>query len=144
MPWYVAWAPTPWDGRLGCIYSPQHKTSRWRKVVLSAAHRTVWWCTRQCTVQCLVRLSVDLTVQTTVGAQAFYTGHSRRHMDSSVVFPPKCHLKLAVGLLFPGAPVSPACGTGHSACNTFFVFGLHLIFIMSSFEVLLSSMSWSK
>jgi hypothetical protein len=33
MPWYVAWAPTPWNDRLGCIYSPQHKTSRWRKVV---------------------------------------------------------------------------------------------------------------
>jgi hypothetical protein len=33
MPLYVAWAPTPWNGRLGCIYSPQHKTSRWRKAV---------------------------------------------------------------------------------------------------------------
>jgi hypothetical protein len=31
MPWYVAWAPTPWNGQLGCIYIPQHKTSRWRK-----------------------------------------------------------------------------------------------------------------
>jgi hypothetical protein len=41
MPRYVAWAPTPWNGRLGCIYSPQHKTSHWRKVVLSMAHLTV-------------------------------------------------------------------------------------------------------
>jgi hypothetical protein len=31
MPWYVAWAPTPWNGRLGCIYSPQLKASCWRK-----------------------------------------------------------------------------------------------------------------
>jgi hypothetical protein len=33
MTWNVAWAPTPWNGRLGCIYSPQHKTSHWRKAV---------------------------------------------------------------------------------------------------------------
>jgi hypothetical protein len=26
----------------------------------------------------------------------------------------QCHLELAVELLFPGAPDSPACGTGHS------------------------------
>jgi hypothetical protein len=76
MPWYVAWAPTPWNGRLGCIYSPQYKTSRWRKVVLSVAHRTVRWCTGQCTVHCPVRLAVGLTLQPTDGAHAFYTGHS--------------------------------------------------------------------
>jgi hypothetical protein len=33
MPWYVAWALTLGNGWLGCIYSPQHKTSRWRKAV---------------------------------------------------------------------------------------------------------------
>jgi hypothetical protein len=31
MPWYVSWAPTLGNGRLWCIYSPQHKTSRLRK-----------------------------------------------------------------------------------------------------------------
>jgi hypothetical protein len=34
--------------------------------------------------------------------------------DSLVVFSPQCHLELAVGLLFLGAPDSPACGTGQS------------------------------
>jgi hypothetical protein len=71
----------------------------------------------------------------------------------------QCHLELAVGLLFPGAPDSPVCGTGQSGVppdsvelqtRQFTVatlpsfLGLQLIFIMSSFEVLLSSMPWSK
>jgi hypothetical protein len=76
-----------------------------------------------------------------------------------VVFSPQCHLELAVGLLFPGAPDSPACGTRQSgvppdnpvlqtkqsvvATLPSFL-RLHLIFIMFSFEVLLSSMHWSK
>jgi hypothetical protein len=83
MPWYVAWAPTPWKGRLGCIYSPQHKISRWRKDVLSAAHRTVRWCTGQCTVHYSVRLAVGLTLQPIVGAQAFYIRHFRCHTEQS-------------------------------------------------------------
>jgi hypothetical protein len=70
-----------------------------------------------------------------------------------VVFSPQCHLKLAAKVLVPGAPDSPACGTGHSVAprtdspqaTLDSSLGLHLIFIMSSFiEVLLSSMSWSK
>jgi hypothetical protein len=64
------------------------------------------------------------------------------------------YLELAVGLLFPGAPDSPACGTGQSGALSWTVrqwqhlssfLGLCLIlvvllviFIMSSFEVLLS------
>jgi hypothetical protein len=32
--------------------------------------------------------------------------------DSPVVFPPRCHLELAVRATVPGAPDSPACGTG--------------------------------
>jgi hypothetical protein len=67
----------------GCIYSPQHKTSRWRKVVLFAIHQTVWWCTGQCTVDCAVRLAVGLTLQPTVGAQDFYTGHFGCHTEQS-------------------------------------------------------------
>jgi hypothetical protein len=59
-----------------CIYSPQHKTSRWRKVVLSAAHRTILWCTGQCTVHCPVHLAVGLTMQPIVGVHTFYTEHS--------------------------------------------------------------------
>ena len=55
----------------GCIYSPQNKSSRWRKAMLSVVHRTVWWCTRQRTVACPVRLAVALSEQVTVGAAGF-------------------------------------------------------------------------
>jgi hypothetical protein len=34
--------------------------------------------------------------------------------DSLVVFPPWCHLELAVRSTVLGAPDSPACGTGQS------------------------------
>jgi hypothetical protein len=64
MPWYVAWAPTPWNGRLGGIYRPQphflaveqkaaafyrqaHRTVR---CALDRALFTVWCLPRQPTV----------------------------------------------------------------------------------------------
>jgi hypothetical protein len=47
MPWYVSWAPTLRNGRLGVFIAPNTKTSRWRKVVLSAAHRIV-----HCSLSC--------------------------------------------------------------------------------------------
>jgi hypothetical protein len=76
-------------------------------------------------------------------------------LDSPVPSLHQCHLELAVGLQFPGAPDSLVCGIGQSGeppespvplprqsawqhLSSFL--GLHLIFIMSSFEVLLSSM----
>jgi hypothetical protein len=34
--------------------------------------------------------------------------------DSPVFFSPQCHLELAVRATVPGAPDSPACGTGQS------------------------------
>jgi hypothetical protein len=37
--------------------------------------------------------------------------------DSLVASLHQCHLELAVGLLFPGAPDSPACGTGQSGAS---------------------------
>jgi hypothetical protein len=68
----------------------------------------------------------------------------------------QCHLELAVGLLFPGAPDSPECGTGQSGApkldsaswqhlssflgHCLMLVDLLVIFIMSYFEVLLSSM----
>jgi hypothetical protein len=72
--------------------------------------------------------------------------------DSPVVFSPQCHLELAVRATVPGAPDSPTCGTGQSGAprtdssraTLLSSLRLYLIFIMSSFEVLLSSMSWSK
>jgi hypothetical protein len=52
-------------------------------LLLSAAHRTVWWCIGQCTVHCPVRLVVGLTLLAIVGVQAFYTGHSGCHIEQS-------------------------------------------------------------
>jgi hypothetical protein len=69
-----------------------------------------------------------------------------------VVFSPQCHLELVVRVPVPSAPDSLACGTGQFyaprtdslQATLLSSLGLHLIFIVSSFEVLLSSMSWSK
>jgi hypothetical protein len=69
------------------IYRPQLQTSRWRKAAASLRH------TGQRTVACPVPLAVAQSEQVTVGAAV--SG---------------CHLELAVGLQFPGAPDSPACG----------------------------------
>jgi hypothetical protein len=66
-------------------------------------------------------------------------------LGSPVVFSPQYHLELAIGLLLPGTPGSPACGieqsgvppdslvlqTRQSACNTSFIswtsIGLHSV-----------------
>jgi hypothetical protein len=53
------------------------------KLLLSAAHQIVRWCTGWCTVHYPVRLAVGLTPQATVGAQAFYTEHSECHTRQS-------------------------------------------------------------
>jgi hypothetical protein len=72
MPWYVAWAPTPSNGRLGEVYiGPNSKIAIGEKLMFSAAHRTVRWCTGQRTVACPVRLVVALSEQVTVGAAGF-------------------------------------------------------------------------
>jgi hypothetical protein len=54
------------------------------------------------------KLAVGLTPQVTVGA----VGFPDVTPDSTVDSLHQCHLKLAVGLLFPSAPDSLACGTG--------------------------------
>jgi hypothetical protein len=90
MPWYVAWAPTPSNGRLGEVYiGPNSKIAVGEKLQFSAAHRTVRWCTRQRTVVCPVRLAVALSEQVTVGAAGFSTLDSLvLTPDSPVVFSP--------------------------------------------------------
>jgi hypothetical protein len=101
MPWYVAWAPTPSNGRLGVVYiGPNSKIAVGEKLLLSAAHRTVRWCTGQRTVHSPVRLAVALPEQVTIGAAGFYNGQSGGLFSG-------CHLELAIGLRFPGAPDSP-------------------------------------
>jgi hypothetical protein len=82
--------------------------------VLSAAHQTVPWCTGQCTVHCPVRLIVGLTPHTTVGRWLFTPDTPDVTLDSLVVFSPQYHLELVVEATVPGAPDSPACGTGQS------------------------------
>jgi hypothetical protein len=67
----------------GVFIAPNTKLAVGEKLSLSAAHRTVRWCTGQCTVHFLVRLAVGLTPQATVGAHAFYTGHSGLHTGQS-------------------------------------------------------------
>jgi hypothetical protein len=123
----------------GCIYSPQHKTCRWRKVVLPAAHRTVRWCTGQCIVHCPVRLAVGLTLQPTVGAQAFYTGHFGHHTGHSGGLlsrvPPRTSLwrySMVHQTVWRVAPDRPKFQTRQSIDNTFFIswtsLGLHNVF----------------
>jgi hypothetical protein len=81
----------------------------------------------------------------------FHTGQSGAHTGQSGGLLSECHLELAVGLEFPGAPDSPACGhqtvrcaTGQSGAPSHRQSAAaHLdfswVFLMSSFEVLLSS-----
>jgi hypothetical protein len=90
MPWYVSWAPTPSNGRLGEVYiGPNSILAVGEKLQFSAAHRTVRWCTGQRTVACPVRLAVALLEQVTVGAAGFSTPDSLvLTPDSPVVFSP--------------------------------------------------------
>jgi hypothetical protein len=74
MPWYVSWAPTPWNGRLVVFLVSPHNYSRWTEATTfyrrahtgqSGAHRT---CTVHCPVPChisrpLVFVAVDRWVQ---------------------------------------------------------------------------------
>jgi hypothetical protein len=88
--WYVAWAPTPSNSRLGEVYiGPNSKIAIGEKLQFSAAHRTVRWCTGQHTVVCPVRLVVALSEQVTVGAAGFSTPDSLvLTPDSPMVFSP--------------------------------------------------------
>jgi hypothetical protein len=70
----------------GVFISLNTKLAVGEKLLLSAAQRTVRWCTRQCTIHCPVRLAVGLTLQATVGAQAFYIVYSQCHTRQSSGF----------------------------------------------------------
>jgi hypothetical protein len=65
----------------GCIYSPQHKTSRWKKA--AALCGTLDSPVMHQTVHSSVRLAIGLTPQATIGVQAFYTGQSRLYTAQS-------------------------------------------------------------
>jgi hypothetical protein len=100
------------------------------KLLLSTTHLTVR-CPRP------VRLAVGLTPQMTVGVHAFYT----RHSDGLLSTVPPGTSRWAT---FPWC-TGPVLQTRQSVVATLSSFlGLHLILIMSSFEVLLSLMHWSN
>jgi hypothetical protein len=90
MPWYVAWAPTLSNDRLGEVYiCPNSKIAVGEKLQFSAAHQTVRWSTGHRTVACLVRLAIALSEQVTVDAAGFSTPDSLvLTPDSPVVFSP--------------------------------------------------------
>jgi hypothetical protein len=84
----------------------------------------------------------------------FHTGQSGLHTGQSGGLPSGCHLELAVGAVVPGAPDSPSVGTGQSGVppdssmlhaqtvrrqHTSSFLDFSWIFLMSYFEVLLSS-----
>jgi hypothetical protein len=96
----------------GGIYRPQHKTSRWRKVVAlcstpgstvgspdSPVHLSgvpshwIWHC------------------RWSLAVQAFTPDSSDVIPNSPVASLHQCHLELSIGLLFPGAPDSPPVAT---------------------------------
>jgi hypothetical protein len=100
---------------VGGIYRPQHNSSRLRKAAalcgtpdspVEAPNSLVplsgvpsrWIGHRRCLL----------------ALQAFTPDSPGGTSDSSVTSLHQCHQELAVGLQFPGAPDSPACGTGQS------------------------------
>jgi hypothetical protein len=145
MPWYVAWAPIPSNGRLGEVYiGPNSKIAVGEKLQFFAAHRTVRWCTGQRTVACPVRLAIALSEQMTVGAAGFphrtvWCSH-RTVRCSSLRVPPGTSRWAGV----PWLRRTVRCATGQSGAPSHRQsVAAHLdfswIFLMSSFEVLLSS-----
>jgi hypothetical protein len=154
IPWYVAWAPTPSNGRLGDVYiGPNSKIAVGEKLLFSAAQRTVRWCTGQRTVACPVRLAVALSEQVTVGAAGFPHRTVRcSHWTvrwSFLRVPPGTSRWAGVpwctGQSGVWAPDSPVCHRTVRCASHRQSAAAHLdfswIFLMSSFEVLLSSVS---
>jgi hypothetical protein len=112
MPWYVAWDLTHENGWLGCIYSPQHNCSRWRKAVAlcgtpdsPVVHRTT-----HCSVSCAPSRCPAMAGDRW-RCRLFTPDSPDSTPNRPVVFSVQCHLELAIGMRFPGAPDSPACGT---------------------------------
>jgi hypothetical protein len=61
-----------WKWPIGGVFiAPNTNRAVGEKLLLSAAHRTVRWCTGQRTVACPVRLAVALSEKVTVGAAGF-------------------------------------------------------------------------
>jgi hypothetical protein len=132
--WLVGW----------CIYRPHLNYSRWRKS-----------CSLYSPMMGNARSGALSSAPLAIGSVSRPLALSAFAPDSPGP-PPQCHQELAVGLLFSGAPDSPVCWTvrcprpdSPPVATHFFVswtlldiiWSSLVIFIMSSFEVLLSSMS---
>jgi hypothetical protein len=120
----------------GCIYSPQRKTSRWRKA--AALCGTLDSPVVHLTVRCTYPL--DLTLQVTVDTQAVYTGQSACHTRQFGAFSPPVPPRTIHWATVPWCTGQSGVLARTVRLATLPLFlGLLLIFIMSTFEVLLSS-----
>jgi hypothetical protein len=92
----------------GCIYSPQHKCSGWRKVaaLCGTPDSPVSHWTTHCSLSGAPSHYPD-TAGDCWRRRLFTPDSPDFTPDSPVLFPPQCHLELAVGLRFPSAPDSP-------------------------------------
>jgi hypothetical protein len=69
----------------------------------------------------------------------FHTGQSGPHIGQSSGLPSGCHLELAIRAAVPGAPDSPACGTGQSgALDRTVRLWQHIFFLLGLFFDLLN------
>jgi hypothetical protein len=123
---------------VGSVFiAPNRNRTVGEKLLLSAAHRTVRWCTGQRTIACPVRIAVPLTEQVTVSTAGFphriVRSSHRTVRWSSLWVPPRTSRWAAV----------PWCTGQSGAPRIDSPQATHLdfswIFLMSSFEVLLSS-----
>jgi hypothetical protein len=124
----------------GVFIAPNTNRAVGEKMPLSAAHRTVRWCTGQCTVACPVCLAVALSEQVTVGAVGF---PHRTVQWSSLRVPPGTSHWAAVPWCTGQSGVPPDSPVLHAQTvrrqHTPSILDSSLIFLMSFFEVLLSS-----
>jgi hypothetical protein len=102
MCWYVAWAPTPRNDRLGGIYILPHNSSHWTEATTFCrrAHRTVR-AHQACTVHC----PVPCPCQPTIGVC------SSRPLDPTVIQIVRCTLDSLVL-----QPESARCGSLCTDC----------------------------
>jgi hypothetical protein len=121
----------------GVFIAPNTNIAVGEKLLLSAAHRTVRWCTGQRTVACPVRLAVSLSEQVIVGVAGFphrtVRSSHRTVRWSSLRVPPGTSRWAAVPWCIGQSGVWPP--DRPQATHLDFSW----ISLMSSFEVLLSS-----
>jgi hypothetical protein len=114
----------------GVFIAPNTNRAVGEKLLLSAAHRTVRWCTGQRIVACPVRLAVALSEQVTVGAGGF----PHRTVRWTFLWVPPRTSRWAVVPWCTGQSGAPRTDSPQAAHLDF-----SWMFLLSSFEVLLPS-----